>query len=242
MLRAGCRRVPADYLPGDPGEVLHAFTPATVSERVDAALATLDLARSGNAARLVELEESVRLFADIGNTAAELALALARLRVALANLMVIAARRRDDQDMLLAFCGWLGLRMPIALRFDPMAWAALGSPKGSEGLLAPGDVPAGPRIVVGDRFTIAVDGAVGEDGVIQARAAWPVAAPGRAPFERLGQAIFVTQIAARIRGARQLRVTPFALEADTSGSMEVIWTAARRGAIRVEPSAAPLAL
>lgn len=236
LLDGACPKAPADYLPRDPAEVLRPITAASAGAMVDEALAALRPDDPGAPARVIDLEAALHLLGAIGGQPEALAGNVARVQGALADLMVLAARRRDASALMTAFCGWLGLRPLTIWSMDAAAWASLALPPARLATrpVTEDEARGRPRAILGDRYVIAVDAPLGDGGEVASTALRPVVSEARTPAEKVGRALFLMAVVGRLRAAARVRITPEGLFTEAGAGWSPAWMPARPGAIRVE--------
>jgi hypothetical protein len=237
MLVRDCRFVPADYMPDEPSLALRAIDAADAAERADDVLAEIAPADAGAVARLVDLHEALRLLGELSGAPAALAAASARVRGALVDLVLLAFRRREGARMMEAFAGVLGLRAKAAWTIHDDTWSLLLMPlytlAANAGAVPEDKAPHGPRLIIDNRYVIAIDGEIDADGIATARSTTPILPEARTTPERVLRALFLALVAMPLRGARRIRVTDDALLADTGEGLQPAWHVARSGAVRL---------
>lgn len=237
LLIESCRFVPAEYLPEDPAIALAPITAGALAERVDETLATIKSGDPGAIAAIVDLAEALRIFGEVTGRAAEVAAPLARARGALVGRVLHAFQRRDGRAMMEAFSGLVGLRAKATWTIPEDTWTLVLMPlytlAANAGAVAEEKAPRGPRVVIDDRYAIAIEGEIEGDGSVAARAVRAIVPEAKTTPERVLRAIFLALIALPLRRATRFRVTADALEVDLGAGLVPAWHLARPGAVRL---------
>ena len=242
MLRNACPLVPPEYLPEDPAKALRPLTSASVAAEVERVLGALDPAEPGSAVRLFDLERSMTTLEQIAGAPGLLEASRARLREALGDLMRLAAMREDIAEMSAAFAALLGL-YPRTRSEDRWGhWPLLRLPltelSERARVVPEARAPGSSCLRFGERFALALDGTVEEDGEVSLRGVVPIAEPtGATAINRLTRALFLLLVAQPLASAKRLRVTPETFAADFGSGMRTLWAIAKDGAIVLESPA-----
>lgn len=229
LVERSCKRAPGEYLPAVPGNVLRPLGEGSVSAMVDDTLAALDPRVPGAAASLAELAATVDL---LGRARGAPLAAAARVAEALADLLVLAAQRRDADEAMGALCGLLGLRSLTGFRIPPSTWRLVELPAGALARqLRASAAPRGElRLRIGT-FTLAIDADRTDDGTLSVRSIAPVLDRAATPQAHVARALFFGVLAPPLQSVRRLRVRPDGLDVDEGQGWRPILSAFRPDAI-----------
>lgn len=238
MVRS-CRFVPRQHLPDDPARALRPITREVMADLAGRAIAAIPADRATAEAEIVSVMEALRIAGEIAGQPDLGAAGIAQARARLGALLAAHARRRDGERMMNAFCGLLGLRPPSSWQVRKDAWDLMFMPLptlvATVRAVSPERAPPGPRVWIGERFAIAIEGEMDAGGVVAARSARPIVPRAATVIEQVERAIFLAAVAPRIAGALRVRATEEAIEVDRGEGFAPVWFAARPGALWITP-------
>lgn len=231
-LDRSCRRVPADYLPPDPGDALRRLDAAALAALVQGAATRVDPAAPDAREHLERLLHATDRLEALADQPGALSDSVDVVRRRLLAVVHSAAGRRDGQAVVAAVCTWLGLHPPRGpLADDVVAFAAVPVERLAAHVGA--GEPASRRLRFGGVFDVSFDGEEEEGGSFAVSRVVPVMPPARGPLGPLLRAVLLLYVAAPLRGARRLRLDEDALRVDGGDGLRVVWSIARPGAIRL---------
>jgi hypothetical protein len=217
LLDRACRKLPREYIEGDPTTLFRPITASSLRVIVEDTLAAIDPSSEDAVGRLADLTESLELVGQLGDAATPLAPLRGMLREAVDDLMLLAARRRDAPEMLRAFFLRAGLAPHELWFLEESQWSALATPLSTlamrAGALSPDAAASRPRLRLGG-LEIALEGTALDDGRFRIERAAPVLPSPDATLSRLSLAVFLLTVLPAFRPGRELvlgrdRVTLF---------------------------------
>jgi pyruvate-formate lyase-activating enzyme len=232
LLARVCPRVPREYLPGHPTEVLHPITSASLDAGSSALLREVDPDGLASLRRVRDRKSSILSLARIAGDGAELGPVVARLDEALLDLAARAFSRSDAASLVLAFAARLGVELPplapdAVLRVSARATRDLAREARA--------VPAGRegdawRLVLAEGFEMMFAGAREEDGAMSVTSVRPVHRRPRGHGDRVVLALFLGALFPALRAVRRVRLVPKSVDVDRGEGWE--------SALRLDPVSA----